>query len=181
MFATLDAARGNGLAANQIGVDTKMFVYDVTDTDTKGTRHWGVVCNLIVDVPGRALENDTEQRHQRQHQHRHKPSDEVTTQNLTEGCLSFPGVMSAVSRPKAITVRGLDQHGISVEIHARGPLATVLQHETDHLNGIVYGDHFASQVREKMDRGFQDVQSKGTYSEDWPVGRAKSMDRWVEF
>lgn len=156
MFATMYAADGAGLAANQVDVDLKLFVYDLTD---KGTRSWGVVCNPVVET--------------------HKTQDTASVkhgQHPTEGCLSFPGINASVSRPRSITVRGFDQHGKAIEFHAEGLVAQILQHENDHLNGVVYGDHVSRDVRDKMDRKHEELERKKAYPDDWPV--SKTTHRW---
>lgn len=156
MFATMYAAEGNGLAANQVDVDLKLFVYDVTDGDT---RSWGVVCNPSVETHEAMGGTSTKQ-----------------SQLPTEGCLSYPGINASVSRPRSLTVRGLDQHGKAIEIRAERLLATVLQHETDHLNGVVYGDHVSREVRARMESKHQQLERKKAYPDDWPV--SKTAHRW---
>lgn len=71
-------------------------------------------------------------------------------QTYDEGCLCLPGIVGPVSRPSRITVEGLDRHGEKFTIEAEGFLSTVLQHEIDHLDGIVFLDRVKdkSQIRE---------------------------------
>lgn len=71
-------------------------------------------------------------------------------QTFDEGCLCLPGLVGPVSRPSRITVEGLDQHGQKLILEAEGFLATVLQHEIDHLDGIVFTDRVKdkSNIRE---------------------------------
>lgn len=64
-----------------------------------------------------------------------------------EGCLSIPGLRGWVERPQHVRVRHLDLHGETHEIEARGFLATVFQHEFDHLDGRLYVDHVADSTR----------------------------------
>ncbi len=63
-----------------------------------------------------------------------------TTQESEEGCLSVPGVWGMVTRAKKVTFRALDRHGRQVEFDAKGFMATVYQHEVDHLDGILFVD-----------------------------------------
>lgn len=63
---------------------------------------------------------------------------------MEEGCLSLPGIRLNISRPVRITVKGLDENGDPVELQADGILAKVLQHEIDHLNGILIIDHVST-------------------------------------
>ena len=58
----------------------------------------------------------------------------------TEGCLSLPGLQAIVERAEKVIVKGLDRYGQSIEINGKGLLSRVLQHEIDHLNGILYID-----------------------------------------
>jgi peptide deformylase len=127
MVATMRAADGVGLAANQIGVDLKVFVFDCPDE--VGVRHDGVVCNPRVELPegrDRRLDEDD------------------------EGCLSLPGAFVGCARPDFATVRGLDEHGRPVEYSGDGLLARCLQHETDHVYGMVFGDRLGKRARKKL-------------------------------
>ncbi|KIW69748.1 hypothetical protein PV04_05606 [Phialophora macrospora] len=171
MFATMYAANGVGLAANQVGVDLKVFVYDLTDL--RGPRSWGVVCNPVVQT------RDTQQGPPGHYHHEKREQEEQQQQqSMTEGCLSYPGVSASVSRPRFITVRGVDQRGNPIEFDADGLRAHILQHETDHLNGIVYGDHVSvPEERQRMDREYQELESRTAYPENWPVTRSKH--RWI--
>ncbi|MFI7603378.1 peptide deformylase [Actinoplanes sp. NPDC049681] len=125
MFASMAAAEGVGLAANQIGVDARVFVVDCPDeTGTNVVAH---VVNPILDLPhDRGLDVDS------------------------EGCLSVPGVRADVGRPATASVTGVDMHGNPVRIDGTGLLARCLQHETDHLDGILYVDRLPTKKRKKM-------------------------------
>ena len=63
---------------------------------------------------------------------------------VEEGCLSLPGYMGQIKRAESVTVKGLDQNGKEIRIRVDGLLAQILQHEIDHLNGILYFDHLES-------------------------------------
>jgi peptide deformylase len=179
MFATMYAADGVGLAANQVGVDLKVFVYDLRTTDPKGRRRsWGVVCNPVVQTRDTQHGGDHHQHHHHQHDAKREQQQQRQQQSITEGCLSYPGVSASVSRPRSITVRGVDQRGEAIEFDADGLRAHILQHETDHLNGIVYGDRVSSpEVRQRMDSEYQELKSRLAYPEDWPVTRKKHT--WI--
>ena len=124
MFASLYVAEGVGLAANQIGVDLRVFVYDCPDED--GVRHVGHVCNPVVEeLPPAARHLDE--------------SD--------EGCLSVPGPYKKVARPDSAVVHGTDQHGNPLVLRGSGYFARCLQHETDHLNGYLYLDRLSKRDR----------------------------------
>ena len=125
MFASMAAADGVGLAANQIGVDARVFVVDCPDaTDTNVVAH---VVNPVLHLPeGRDLEVDS------------------------EGCLSVPGVRAEVGRPDTAHVTGVDMFGEPVRIDGTGLLARCLQHETDHLDGLLYVDRLPAKKRKRL-------------------------------
>ncbi|XVV13974.1 peptide deformylase [Actinoplanes sp. CA-131856] len=116
MFASMYAANGVGLAANQIGVDAQVFVYDCPDDE--GVRHRGHVVNPVLHVPS-AL------------------AGEITA---SEGCLSVPGPRAELPRAALASVTGQDRHGGPVAISGTGYFARCLQHESDHLGGMLYVD-----------------------------------------
>lgn len=145
MVATMRAAQGVGLAANQIGVDRKVFVFDCHDDDD--VRVTGVVCNPVLSLPEGRDRN---------------------LEEADEGCLSLPGAFVACSRPDTATVRGLDETGRPVEFHGTGLLARCLQHETDHLMGTVFGDRVPERARKKLYRMHRDEAED--YPDDWPTG-----------
>lgn len=119
MFDTMAAAHGVGLAANQIGVDLRVFVYNCPDDE--GTYHRGVVINpTLTTSPVPQTMPD--------------PDDDL------EGCLSVPGETFPTGRADWAKVDGLGPHGEPITVEATGFLARCLQHETDHLDGIVYLD-----------------------------------------
>jgi peptide deformylase len=144
MIATMYAAEGVGLAATQVGVDLAVFVYDCPDDDH--VRHVGVMCNAEVSLP--------EGKERKLH-----ASD--------EGCLSLPGAYIELARPDHAICRGQDQNGADVEVVGTGLLARCLQHETDHLNGTVFGDRLAGRARKKLYALHEDAAD--LYPEDWPV------------
>lgn len=144
MFATMAAAEGVGLAATQVGLGISLFVYECPDADMHIQR--GVVCNPEVTLP--------------------QGKDRVLDAS-EEGCLSYPGGYASVSRPDHAICRGQDAFGNDVEVVGTGLLARCLQHETDHLNGIVYGDRISSRARRKLDKEVADLDWR--YPSDWPV------------
>lgn len=124
MFTTLWIAEGCGLAANQVDVDARLFVYDLTDEH--GDRHVGHVFNPhLASLAGLAGE-----------------------QTSGEGCLSVPGANEQLARPARVTLRGFDLEGRPLTIDATNYLARCLIHETQHLDGILYVDHLAPATRQ---------------------------------
>lgn len=129
MFASMEAADGVGLAANQIGVDARVFVIDCPDAD--GEDVVGYVVNPVLTVL-QPVGDD--------------PAEEVTE----EGCLSVPGPYAELPRAFRARVDGLDLHGDPVAIEATGMAARCLQHEVDHLDGTVYVDRLPVELRERL-------------------------------
>lgn len=147
MVATMYAAHGVGLAANQVGVDLKVFVFDCPDVD--GSHVTGVVCNPVLTLPeGRDRQLDEE----------------------NEGCLSLPGAFVECTRPDYARVQGVDEHGNPVEFVGTGLLARCLQHETDHLFGTVFGDRLPERSRKKLNKRHRELAEN--YPDDWPVSPA---------
>lgn len=144
MFATMEAAEGVGLAATQVGVDLAVFVYDCPDDDER--RQLGVLCNPVVTLPeGKDRQLDA----------------------TDEGCLSLPGGYVELARPDVATAHGQDADGHDITVIGTGLLARCLQHETDHLNGTVFGDRLSGRGRKKLYA--QHEQMAARYPSDWPV------------
>jgi peptide deformylase len=120
MFDTMAAADGVGLAANQVGVDLRLFVYDCPDEETR-TRVRGVVVNPVLETSPR-------------------PEGMPDPEDDDEGCLSVPAEAFPTGRAEWAKVTGVDAGGAPVEVEGRGFLARCLQHEVDHLDGVVYVD-----------------------------------------
>lgn len=126
MFATLDVAEGAGLAANQVDVDLRLFIWDMEDE--WGTRHRGHILNPVLAPlpPGRR-----------------RLAEEP------EGCLSVPGPYLTVARPDLATVHGKDKDGNPLTVEGRGYFARCLQHESDHLAGRLYVDRLSQRERKR--------------------------------
>jgi peptide deformylase len=123
MFASLAVAGGVGLAAPQIGVDLAVFVYDCPDET--GMRQVGHVVNPVLTTSGEQVSAD-------------------------EGCLSVPGPYHELARAGQATVRGVDKTGAPVEVSGTGFFARCLQHETEHLKGVLYIDHLPRNRRRRV-------------------------------
>ena len=121
MYDTMDAANGVGLAANQIGVGLRVFVYDCAADRGKPTRRRGVVINPVLETS--AIPETM-------------PDPELDD----EGCLSVPGESFPCGRAEWAQVTGLDANGDPVTLEGTGLFARMLQHETGHLDGFLYVD-----------------------------------------
>ena len=128
MIETTLAAPGVGLAANQIGIPWRLFVVNMgveTDKD-----------NLITLI-----------------------NPEITAMEGSEmgeeGCLSIPDVIAEVNRATQIEVKAIDLNGNDIRFEAKGYLARALQHEIDHLNGILFWDSLGKVKRDIMKRKFK--------------------------
>jgi len=125
MAETMYAAPGCGLAANQIGVDQRIFVVDCAGEDEPS--------QLRVFINPDIFEKDG-------------------VQSWEEGCLSFPGVTEEIKRAERVKVRALDRDGKMFELEADGLLAVAIQHETDHLNGVLMIDKLSALKKRMMGR-----------------------------
>ena len=117
MLETMYAAPGIGLAAVQIGILKRAIVIDLSKEDEKKNP-------LFLINPEITFK-----------------SKELTT--YEEGCLSIPNQFAEVKRPSECKINFLDYNGKKDELHAKGLLATCIQHEIDHLNGILFIDHLS--------------------------------------
>jgi peptide deformylase len=125
MLATVRQAQGLGLAAVQIGVLLRVFIVDLTATDI--TAEPKVFINPeIIATSGEA--------------------------EYEEGCLSFPGIYQRLKRPATVKVRALDQDGNEFVMEADGMVARAILHEYDHLEGILFIDHFSTVNRALVER-----------------------------
>ena len=133
MIETMYYARGIGLASVQVGDSRRVVVLDVPDEDekerTKGKNLMALVNPEIVLAEGEHI--------------------------YEEGCLSLPGVTADVERAARVMVRALDRDGKPIEIEAEGLLSIALQHEIDHLNGIVFIDRLSRLKRELVKRKYK--------------------------
>jgi peptide deformylase len=135
MLATMYDAPGIGLAAVQIGVPQRMVVVDIA-------REGEEKKPLFLANPEVVW-----------------TSEEVG--DYEEGCLSIPDYFELVTRPKVVKVRYLDRHGEATELDASGVLSTCLQHEIDHLDGVLFIDHISKLKRDRVLKKFQKAQKLG--------------------
>lgn len=151
MFATMDAADGVGLAGPQVDVDLAIFTYHCPDADDK--LQFGVVCNPTITLPdGKDRRLDATE----------------------EGCLSWPGAYQPLARPDLAICEGVDENGEPVRIEATGLLARCVQHETDHLNGTVFGDRLSTRSRRLLDQQKEELAHR--YPDDWPISPKSTQE-----
>jgi peptide deformylase len=124
---TMAAADGVGLAANQIGVDLRVFVFDCPD-EVAGERVRGVVVNPVLETSAR-------------------PETMPDPESDEEGCLSVPGEAFPTARADWARVTGVDVDGEPVAYAGHGFLARCFQHEVDHLDGVLYVDRLVGRHR----------------------------------
>jgi peptide deformylase len=125
MFATMYDAPGIGLAAPQVSQSLRLVVIDLMPNDKK--QPYSLINPEIVAA-----------------------SEELATRE--EGCLSLPGQYAEITRPARVKIRYLDETGAKQEIQADGLLAACLQHEIDHLDGVLFVDHLSALKRNMIMR-----------------------------
>lgn len=121
MYETMAVANGVGLAANQVGVPLRLFVYDCAEARGKTVRRKGVVINPVLETS-------------------EVPETMPDPENDDEGCLSVPGESYPTGRAKWARVTGFDAEGAPVALEGEDLFARMLQHETGHLEGMLYLD-----------------------------------------
>jgi peptide deformylase len=129
MFQIMEEAGGIGLAAPQIGVLKRIIAVSLKEKNFS---------RLALIDP--VIECSSEE-----------------TDYMEEGCLSIPGVNADVRRPLEVIVRGITRSGREVEITARNLLARVLQHEIDHLNGILFIDRLDDNEKKLIEKDLDDL------------------------
>lgn len=124
MLETMYANDGIGLAAVQIGVHLRCIVIDVAVREGRN-EPIKLINPEIIDE-----------------------SQEISV--FQEGCLSFPDQFSDVERPESVNIRYMDEHGVEKTMKAEGIMATCIQHEIDHTNGVVFVDHISKLKRDMI-------------------------------
>ena len=143
LFETMDAARGIGLAANQVGVARRVAV-----VDAEGDR-FAMIDPVILETEGRAT--------------------------AEEGCLSIPEIYGDVTRPERIVLEALDQDGTRYRKEATGLKARAIQHEIDHLDGILFLDHLSLLKRQMLlSRWRREHKDDAGYTKEVPAASARS-------
>lgn len=144
MFETMYAAEGIGLAGPQVGVRKRVLVVDLNDEDE----------SRFALVNPRIVERGTER------------------EKAEEGCLSIPGVSSFVERPSTVVVEGLDEQGHPIRIEASDLLARCLQHEIDHLDGVLFIDYLSALKRSMLLKKYRQLRAEhGAAAEEVTTSR----------
>lgn len=137
MFELMYEAKGIGLAANQVDLPLQLFVINVEGNPKTGEEL--VFINPVVSQP-------------------------KGTETAEEGCLSIPGVNGNVSRPGKVHVSGYDLSGNEIDYTASGLLARAIQHEYDHLNGVLFIDRVSDsekkQIQHELDEFVLDFEGR---------------------
>ncbi len=132
MGELMDDALGIGLAATQLGVMHRVLVYRVDEEAPLG-----VLVNPVIEWLGEEQET------------------------MEEGCLSLPGVGVDVERPVRVRVRAIDEHGAPLVVEASGLEARVIQHEVDHLDGVLILDRTSRDQRKQAMRAMREAMAPG--------------------
>ena len=136
LLETMYYAEGIGLAAPQIGVSRRVCVLDLRDEDNPEAGRWVFVNPVVVES------SDDEDK-------------------APEGCLSIPEMEEVVTRPARVTVRGSDAEGEAIEVEADGLLARALQHEIDHLDGVLFIDRLSTFKRRALLKKWKKSRKEG--------------------
>ena len=128
MVETMHDAPGIGLAAIQVAEPLRVVVLDLAKQDETPAPLFFVNPEIVWAAEDKSV--------------------------FEEGCLSIPEYYEDVERPASVRVRFLDRDGAEREIHAEGLLSTALQHEIDHLNGVLFIDHISKLKRDRVTRKF---------------------------
>lgn len=135
MFATMYHAEGIGLAAPQVGISRRLLVIDVRDDENRKGGRYALVNPEVV-----AFSRETER--------------------ASEGCLSIPGLEEVVERPSTVEVHAYDPEGQPVTIEADDLLARALQHEIDHLDGVLFLDRVSALKRRMLLKKWRKLQQE---------------------
>ena len=151
LYDTMDAAYGVGLAANQIGVSKRVFVYDCADERGRSSRRRGVVVNPVLETS-------------------EVPETMPDPDDDDEGCLSVPGESFPTGRADWARVTGLDADGTPITLEGNGLFARMLQHETGHLDGFLYLDRLVGRHARSAKRAVK-ANNWGVPGLSWTPGK----------
>lgn len=135
LFATMDAEEGAGLAAPQVGVAKRVFVVDARRDGGGRDSRFALVNPRIVE-------------------------QSEAVESAPEGCLSIPGVSEVVRRPAEVVLEGFDVEGNPLRVGGGGLLGRALQHELDHLDGVLFIDHLSPLKRRMLLKKYRKLQGE---------------------
>lgn len=148
MFDTMKENHGVGLAAQQIGVAKQLTVIDVREiTDRPSTLELDGKPADVASIMPLVLINPVV-----------TPAGDPVSGG--EGCLSFPEIFAEISRPGTVDVKALDAKGKPIEFRCGGLLARAVQHETDHLNGLLFIDRMDKKTKAELQPELDDLQAE---------------------
>jgi peptide deformylase len=148
MYDTLDRSEGIGLAAPQVGLNIRLVVINLDLISEDYPEYKGYIHTFINPYI--------------------EEYDDTETDIMEEGCLSLPGVHESVKRPKRIRVTYLDENFQEHDEWVTGYLARVMQHEFDHLDGVVFTDHLTG-LRKQLTKAKLQQIIKGKFSCSYKV------------
>jgi peptide deformylase len=148
MFETMDENHGVGLAAQQVGVAKQLTVIDVSQVEDRPS--W-------LELDGQRAEVNSIMPLTLINPEVTAVGDPVKG---SEGCLSFPEVFGEITRPESVDVKALDAAGRPISFRCGGLLARAVQHETDHLNGILFIDRMEKKVKQELQPELDDLQAQ---------------------
>ncbi len=158
MFETMYAASGVGLAAPQIGMNMRIFVVDGRPMNEEDENDENFDPSLVnfkkAFINPTILEEDGEE------------------WIFEEGCLSIPGIRGEVERPERILIHYFDENGLEKEEYYDGLAARIIQHEYDHIEGILFTDHLSSLKKRLLKNKLTDI-SKGNVSVSYKMKFSK--------
>jgi len=147
MFATMRNAKGIGLAASQVGVDKQIFVIDVS-----GVEGYEEIKPMTIINP--KIINKSEK-----------------TNKIEEGCLSIPDIRAEIERPAEVTLIYQDVDLKEHTVKVSEVLARVVQHEYDHLQGILFIDYLSGEEKKELKKDLENIK-KRKMEVDYPVSEA---------
>lgn len=152
MFETMEASHGVGLAAPQIGLSIRLFVIDASpfaDDDELSPKEQDFLKKFRKTFINAQIIEETGEKW-----------------NFNEGCLSIPGVREDVSRHKQLTIKYLDENFVPQELTIDGLAARIIQHEYDHIEGILFTDKLSAFKKQLLKGKLTDI-SKGKVNVDY--------------
>ncbi|CAM3315655.1 peptide deformylase [Rhodothermus bifroesti] len=155
MVETMHAASGIGLAAPQVGRRERVFVVDLTPMQEELEASGEVLAPMPMFFINPEIVEAT-----------------PTRCSMEEGCLSIPDVRELVERPEGVVIRYLDRQFRPQVLEAHGMLARVIQHEYDHLEGILFIDRLSAFRRQLLKRRLRDI-ARGQVSAEYPLALSR--------